>query len=48
MQAGSAFAQRSKIDPHIGTHPSMGAVAARLRLTAEVANINLLPEVNPE
>src|SRR5262245_20765794 len=31
MQAGKAFAQRSKIDPHIGTHPSMGAVAARFR-----------------
>jgi hypothetical protein len=31
MQAGNAFAQRSKIDPHIGTHPSMGAVAAKFR-----------------
>src|SRR5262249_12491012 len=31
MQAGNPFAQRSKIDPHIGTHPSMGAVAARFR-----------------
>jgi hypothetical protein len=31
MQAGNAFAQRSKIDPHIGTHPSMGSVAARFR-----------------
>jgi uncharacterized protein (DUF1501 family) len=29
MQAGNASAQRSKIDPHIGTHPSMGAVAAK-------------------
>jgi uncharacterized protein (DUF1501 family) len=31
MQAGNPLAQRSKIDPHIGTHPSMGAVAARFR-----------------
>jgi hypothetical protein len=31
MQAGNPFAQRSKIDPHIGTHPSMGAVTARFR-----------------
>lgn len=31
MQAGNAFAQRSKVDPHIGTHPSMGSVAARFR-----------------
>jgi uncharacterized protein (DUF1501 family) len=31
MQAGNPLAQRSKIDPHIGTHPSMGSVAARLR-----------------
>jgi uncharacterized protein (DUF1501 family) len=31
MQAGNPYAQRSKIDPHIGTHPSMGAVAARFR-----------------
>jgi uncharacterized protein (DUF1501 family) len=31
MQAGNGFAQRSKIDPHIGTHPSMGSVAARFR-----------------
>jgi uncharacterized protein (DUF1501 family) len=31
MQAGNPFAQRSKIDPHIGTHPSMGAIAARFR-----------------
>ena len=23
--------QRSRIDPHIGTHPSMGAIAARFR-----------------
>jgi uncharacterized protein (DUF1501 family) len=29
MQAGNANAQRSRIDPHLGTHPSMGAVAAR-------------------
>src|SRR5207248_4853712 len=31
MQAGNPAAQRSKIDPHVGTHPSMGAVAARFR-----------------
>src|SRR5215469_5779735 len=31
MQAGNPFAQRSKIDPHFGTHPSMGSVAARFR-----------------
>jgi hypothetical protein len=31
MQAGNPSAQRSKIDPHLGTHPSMGAVAARFR-----------------
>jgi hypothetical protein len=31
MQAGNPFAQRSKLDPHIGTHPSMGSVAARFR-----------------
>jgi uncharacterized protein (DUF1501 family) len=31
MQAGNPFAQRSKIDPHIATHPSMGSVAARFR-----------------
>jgi uncharacterized protein (DUF1501 family) len=31
MQAGNPLAQRSKLDPHIGTHPSMGAVAARFR-----------------
>src|SRR4029077_12912113 len=31
MQAGNPYAQRSKIDPHIGTHPSMGSVAARFR-----------------
>jgi uncharacterized protein (DUF1501 family) len=31
MQAGNPLAQRSKIDPHIGTHPSMGSVAARFR-----------------
>jgi uncharacterized protein (DUF1501 family) len=31
MQAGNPSAQRSKIDPHVGTHPSMGSVAARFR-----------------
>jgi uncharacterized protein (DUF1501 family) len=31
MQAGNPLAQRSKVDPHIGTHPSMGSVAARFR-----------------
>jgi hypothetical protein len=31
MQAGNPLAQRSRIDPHRGTHPSMGAVAARFR-----------------
>ena len=31
MQAANPLAQRSRIDPHIGTHPSMGAVAARFR-----------------
>jgi uncharacterized protein (DUF1501 family) len=31
MQAGNPWAQRSKIDPHISTHPSMGSVAARFR-----------------
>ncbi len=31
MQAGNPSAQRSRIDPHIGTHPSMGSVAARFR-----------------
>ena len=31
MQAGNPSAQRSRIDPHLGTHPSMGAVAARFR-----------------
>jgi uncharacterized protein (DUF1501 family) len=31
MQAGNPLAQRSRIDPHIGTHPSMGSVAARFR-----------------
>src|SRR5262249_20159298 len=31
MQAGTPLAQRSRTDPHIGTHPSMGAVAARFR-----------------
>ncbi|HEV8067768.1 MAG TPA: DUF1501 domain-containing protein, partial [Planctomycetaceae bacterium] len=31
MQAGNPLAQRSKTDPHFGTHPSMGSVAARFR-----------------
>jgi hypothetical protein len=31
MQAGNPLAQRSKVDPHIGTYPSMGALAARFR-----------------
>jgi uncharacterized protein (DUF1501 family) len=31
MQAGNPQAQRSPLDPHVGTHPSMGAVAARFR-----------------
>jgi hypothetical protein len=31
MQAGNPLAQRSKSDPHYGTHPSMGSVAARFR-----------------
>src|SRR5439155_19317062 len=31
MQAGNPAAQRSKANPYIGTHPSMGAVAARFR-----------------
>jgi uncharacterized protein (DUF1501 family) len=31
MQAGNPLAQRSRIDPHIGTHPSMGSLAARFR-----------------
>lgn len=31
MQAGNAAAQRNKVNPYIGTHPSMGAVAARFR-----------------
>ncbi len=31
MQAGNPAAQRSTIDPHLGTHPSMGSVAARFR-----------------
>jgi uncharacterized protein (DUF1501 family) len=31
MQAGNPLAQRSKNDPHVGTHPSMGAVAAKFR-----------------
>jgi len=31
MQAGNPNAQRSKDNPYVGTHPSMGAVAARFR-----------------
>ena len=31
MQAGNPLAQRSTTDPHFGTHPSMGSVAARFR-----------------
>lgn len=31
MQAGNPLAQRSKTNPYVGTHPSMGAVAARFR-----------------
>ena len=31
MQAGNPFAQRSKLDRNVGTHPSMGAVAAHFR-----------------
>jgi uncharacterized protein (DUF1501 family) len=31
MQAGNPSAQRSKLDPHLGTHPSMGSAAARFR-----------------
>jgi uncharacterized protein (DUF1501 family) len=31
MQAGNPAAQRSKVNPYIGTHPAMGAVAARFR-----------------
>jgi uncharacterized protein (DUF1501 family) len=31
MQAGNALAQRHKTNPYIGTHPSMGSVAARFR-----------------
>ena len=50
MQAGNAAAQRSKTNPYIGTHPSMGAVAARFRgpndpgmpAYAGVADLNLL------
>jgi uncharacterized protein (DUF1501 family) len=50
MLAGNPSAQRSKIDPHVGTHPSMGSVAARFRgpndpaLPAYVgiADVNLL------
>src|SRR5262249_41451594 len=29
MQAGNPLAQRNKVNPYIGTHPSMGSVAAR-------------------
>ena len=31
MQAGNPWAQRSKVNPYVGTHPSMGSVAARFR-----------------
>jgi uncharacterized protein (DUF1501 family) len=31
MQAGNPLAQRNKSDPYVGTHPSMGSVAARFR-----------------
>jgi len=31
MQAGNPLAQRSQTDPHLGTHPSMGSLAAHLR-----------------
>jgi uncharacterized protein (DUF1501 family) len=31
MQAGNPLAQRHKTNPYIGTHPSMGSVAARFR-----------------
>lgn len=31
MQAGNASAQRDKSNPYVGTHPSMGSVAARFR-----------------
>jgi uncharacterized protein (DUF1501 family) len=31
MQAGNPLAQRSTVDPHVGTAPSMGSVAARFR-----------------
>src|SRR5262249_12564353 len=31
MQAGNPQAQRSKIDPDVSPHPSMGSVAARFR-----------------
>jgi hypothetical protein len=31
MQAGNPFAQRNKGNPYVGTHPSMGAIAARFR-----------------
>ena len=31
MQAGNPQAQRNKSDPYVGTHPSMGSVAARFR-----------------
>jgi hypothetical protein len=49
MQAGNSFAQRNKGNPYIGTHPSMGAVAAKFRGSndpampayAGVADINL-------
>src|SRR5215470_9686850 len=31
MQAGNPSAQRNKVNPYSGTHPSMGSVAARFR-----------------
>lgn len=31
MQAGNSLAQRNKSNPYVGTHPSMGSVAARFR-----------------
>src|SRR5437773_9668254 len=31
MQAGNPLAQRDKLNPYVGTYPSMGSVAARFR-----------------
>jgi hypothetical protein len=50
IQAGNPFAQRNKGNPYVGTHPSMGAVAARFRgpndpampAYAGMADLNLL------